>query len=198
MRHRRSYAALQLAAVAAVSVLVGHWAAYVLAVPDAGLRDTILLDTGHAYWLLGVKLALLLGVVSVAAGGFDALRRGLARSSGADGWRPTQALLALALIQVGSFTALEISERVVAGEPLTELWHHGIFPLGVVAQLVLAPAGAALLWWLGKTFERVARVTVVTRVARPGQRVVFLLPRLAAIAPVRDCWGAVVARGPPA
>jgi hypothetical protein len=164
---RRSFAPLQLAAVAIASVLVGHWIGYVVAVPDAGLRETILLDSGHAYWLLAVKCALLLGAASLAAGALDALRLGLSRAKPREGWSFRHALPALALIQVAAFTFLEVSERVIAGEPLGELMHHDVFAWGILAQLLIAPVGALVLAWLGRALRRV--VTAVAR-SRPVQR----------------------------
>jgi hypothetical protein len=192
----RSYAALQLAAVAAVSVLVGHWAGYVVAVPDAGVRETVLLDSGHTYWMLAVKLALLLGVVSLAASGFDALRRGLVRAAAPDGWTPARALFALVTIQLGSFTILELSERTLAGEPLAELTHHNVFFWGLAAQLVVAPLGALLLGWLGRAVRRIVAIVALVHSAPPrAARVAW--PALAEHVPPRDWRGAFASRGPP-
>ena len=198
MRPGRSFAALQLAAVAAVSVLVGHWAGYLAAVPDAGLRETVLLDSGHAYWVLAVKLAMLLGVASLAASGFDAVRRGVGGAAAPEAWTLPRALVALLTIQLGSFTILEVSERVLAGEPLTDLVHHNVFAWGLLAQLLIAPLGALLLVWLGRALRRIVSL-VSSHAGLPIARATAVaLPSLARFVPARDWRGAFATRGPPA
>ena len=197
MPSRRSYAALQLASVAAAFVLVGHWIGYRVAVPDAHLRDAVLLSSGHAYWLFAVKCALVLGIASLAASAFDALRRSLHRAPEQPAWRARPAGLALVVIQVASFAALEVGERILASEPLAELFHHNVFLWGLVAQLAIAPLGALLLASLGRALSRVARAGGRARVIEPrGGSVAW--PALAPVVPSRDWRGAFAVRGPPA
>lgn len=188
---------MQLAAVAAVSVLVGHWVGYVVAVPHAGVRDTLLLNSGHTYWMLAVKLALLLGVASLAASGFDALRRGLSGAAGRAGWGLSRGIVALALTQVASFTMLEVGERMLAGEPLAGLVHHNVFFWGVAAQLFIAPLGGLVLTWLGRVFRRVAAIVAATRLPRPRATAINW-PSLDLYVPSPDWRGTYSTRGPPA
>lgn len=197
MVRRGSHAALQLSAVAAVAVLVGHWIGYVVAVPDARLRDTILLDSGHSYWLLAVKLSLLLGVASLVASGLDAVRRGLNAAGAPEGWRLTQAFASLAVIQVAAFTTLEVGERVLAGEPVAHLFHHHVFAWGVVAQLLIAPLGAILLAWWGRALRRVTARAASAR-PTPGRSTAVAWPNLQTFVSTRYRRGPVAVRGPPA
>jgi hypothetical protein len=194
----RSYAALQMAAVAAVCVLVGHWAGYFVAVPHANLRDAVLLESGHTYWVLAVKLAMLLGVVSLATGGLDALRRGLSGANAPDGWTLPRAITSLALIQVGTFSVLEVSERVLAGEGLADLFHHNVFAWGLLTQLLIAPIGGLLLSWLGRALSRVVTFVAALRRAQRRHAGVLARPVLAIYVPSRDWRGTYATRGPPA
>jgi hypothetical protein len=198
MSKTRSWAALQLATVAGVAVLVGHWLAYLVAVPHAGLRDELLLTSGHGYWLLAVKVALVLGTACLAASAADALRR---RTRGDDepaGWGALSALVALAVVQLCSFTVLEAGERVLAGEPWLQMLHHDVYAWGLVAQLALAPLGAAFLVLLTKTLRRVATISIAVAACRPRAAHALAVPDLPLYVPARDWRGVFSTRGPPA
>jgi hypothetical protein len=197
MERKRSYAALQLAAVATACVLFGHWAGYLVAVPDHGLRETILLNSGHAYWIFAVKCALVLGAAALAATGLDTVRRGLAGDDAPDGWSFAHALIALLLVQVGAFSLLEMGERVLVGEPLVQMLHHNVFVWGVVAQLAIAPLGALALAWLGRA---VRRVVAAIGGLRPGvtRSQAIPWPILPVRVSARDWRGTFAVRGPPA
>lgn len=193
---RRSFAGLQLAAVAAASVLLGHSAAYVAAVPNAGLRDTILLNSGHAYWMLGVKLALVLGGAALAASGMDALRRGIGRLDAPDGWRFSHALVALVLIQTAGFTLLEVSERILVGLPVGEMLQHDLFAWGIAVQLLIAPLGALALAWLGRALRRIVEHVRGRPFTAPRATQQFL-PTSPARVPAPVWRAPVCVRGPP-
>ena len=197
MRIWRSSAALQLAAVASISVLVGHWLAYLVAVPHAGLRDELLLTSGHGYWLLAVKAALVLGMATLAASGIDALRHRMAAGGESSGWSLTPAFVALIVVQLCSFTLLEAGERILAGEPWLRMLHHDVYAWGLVAQLLLAPLGAALLWLFTGALRRVATLQVSTPIPTP-RALVLSSPALPVFVPARDWRGAFATRGPPA
>src|SRR2546421_12729829 len=56
-----------LGPVGAVGMVLGHWIAYSLAAPRASVRTRLLASTGHAYWFLAVRVALVCALASVAA-----------------------------------------------------------------------------------------------------------------------------------
>jgi hypothetical protein len=195
MRIWRSSAALQLAAVASVAVLVGHWLAYLVAVPHASLRDELLLTSGHGYWLLAVKAALVLGTAALAGSGIDALRR--RRAEDVPGWSWRGAAASLIVVQLCSFTLLEAGERMLAGEPWQAMLHHDVYAWGLAAQLLIAPLGAGLLTLLARALRHVATLSIATALPAPRRVVVVTAPALPAFVGRRDWRGAFSTRGPP-
>ena len=177
-------------------MLVGHWLAYQVAVPHAGLRDELLLTSGHGYWLLAVKAALVLGAAALAAGAIDALRT---RVSGEEipGWTVRPALVALLVVQLCSFTLLEAGERILAGEPWLQMLHHNVYVWGLLAQLLLAPLGAGLLSFFTRALRRIATISI-TSAPRLRTVVAVAAPDLTVFVPARDWRGAFSTRGPPA
>jgi hypothetical protein len=197
MRAWRSCAALQLSAVAGVAVLVAHWAAYLVAVPHAGLRDELLLTSGHGYWLLAVKASLVLGTAALVASAIDALRR-RARPDDAPGWTWRGALISLVVVQLCAFTLLEVGERMLAGEPWLTMLHHDVYAWGLLAQLLIAPVGAALLALAARALRNVAGIRVSIAAAAPRRSLAVALPAAPAYLPPRDWCGTFSTRGPPA
>jgi hypothetical protein len=169
VRNRSAFRGLPLGGTAAVGVLLGHWLAYTVAFPAAG-RQAVLAETGHAYWLSAVRIAVVLLVVGLAV-----VVGRLARPATADSPRVPYAAMArrLAGVQVGAFAAMELVERLVTGAPLAHLVDHQVFFLGLAAQVVVACAGALLLLWFGRTAE-----AVVATLRRDGP-----LPRPASASP---------------
>jgi hypothetical protein len=197
MRAWRSSAALQLAAVASVSVLIGHWLAYMAAVPHAGLRDELLLTSGHGYWLLAVKASLVLGAAALAGAAVDAVRR--RRAGGVPAWSARSALFSLVVVQLCAFSLLEAGERILAGEPWQTMLHHDVYAWGLLAQLLIAPLGAAFLALLARALRAVADLParLAVRVS-PGRATLVALPGVADYVAPRDWRGAFSTRGPPA
>jgi hypothetical protein len=140
MMPRRAAHRIQLIGLAAAGTLIGHWLAYLIAVQNASVRDAILMDTGHSYLTLAVKLAFI--ATTVAFLSLLSPSRLLSTAFVPTWWTLA---VSLGLIQSGAFTAMEITERLVAGVPIAEMMAHGIFLLGIVVQLGLA-AGLSLLW----------------------------------------------------
>ena len=196
MRVWRSSVALQLAAVASVSVLVGHWLAYLVAVPHASLRDELLLTSGHGYWLLAVKASLVLGVAALAGSAIDALRR--RRAADVPQWRAGSALACLAVVQLCAFTLLEAGERLLAGEPWQAMLHHNVYVWGVLAQLLIVPLGAAFLVLLTRTLRRVAALSPAKVLIGALRSTLVAIPVLDGFVASRDWRGAFATRGPPA
>jgi hypothetical protein len=194
MSRRRPIGWFTLAGTASGGVILGHWLAYVAAVPGPAARARILSATGHGYWLGAVKVAGVLAVASVGATFVGHLSRRLR-----DEWTEPRSLFGLTLplagLQVAAFTVLEVVERLVAGAPLGGALHHGLFLLGVAVQVLVAAAGAMLLLWLGRSTERIDGLVRSPRFAKPVLR--GLLPQAVSIAPIGVESGAAGLRGPP-
>ena len=116
MDDRRALRGLPLAGMAMAGVVLGHWLGYGLAVPDPHLRDEILAQSGHGYWILAIKAAVVLGFVSL---GTVLIRHlsGRLRGEHPEGDRPASLAARLAVVQITSFVALEVTERIGAGDP---------------------------------------------------------------------------------
>ncbi|TMK96426.1 MAG: hypothetical protein E6G40_11905 [Actinobacteria bacterium] len=174
--------------MAAAGVVLGHWLTYVFAVPDAQVRTEILAASGHSYWLLAIKAAVVLTVFLRHLG---AATRG----------EPTVAdrLIALAarlsIAQLVAFTAMEVAERIAAGTPVAAMFGHHLFVLGLAVQIVVAFAGAFFLLWFGRAAARICQAITArspSRAAALGAR-----PSLLLVRPVPVLAGAGGVRGPP-
>src|ERR1051325_2842544 len=194
INRRRPIGLFTLAATASGGVILGHWLAYVAAVPAPALRARILSATGHGYWLGAVRLGVVLGVASLGAVFAGQLSRRLR-----DEWAEPRSLVALTLplaaIQVAGFTAMEFLERLMAGAPLAGAFHHGLFVLGLAVQVLVAAAGALLLLWLSRSGERLDAIVRSARVRQPVFR--GLAPQVVAMLPVDAQSGAAGVRDPP-
>jgi hypothetical protein len=152
VRQRRSTSGLAWVGVATATLLLGHWAGYVLAYRQVRLRDIVLTQTGHSYLASVGKLAFVLLFLALAWLVSAACGRGT-------GTRPPARFLPVAAglitIQLVGFSALEIVERIVAGAPVAEMFGHYTFVLGLFMQVVTALLGASIVLWLARTVTRV-------------------------------------------
>jgi hypothetical protein len=125
--------------VAVGGVLAGHWLTYRLVAPTAHARASLLEGSGHGYLGYANDLALVLALTAMA-GIF------LGRLTRRDGTELGRRPLAIRLVafQIGVFAAMETLERLTAGTSLTELFHHGLLPLGLGIQALVA-LGVALV-----------------------------------------------------
>ena len=134
--------AFRLAATAASGVLAGHFLGYRLVFPGSPQRHAALVETGHGYFPIAIRIVAMLAVVAAAA----TFARGYARAH-ANGEAPPSSratALRLAVLQVGAFVGLEFVERIVTGVP----FHHFLLPVlivGALAQVAIAALGAALI-----------------------------------------------------
>lgn len=165
MRERRALRGLPLAGMAGAGVLVGHWLAYMVALPNDHLRAEVLTGAGHAYWPVAIKA----GVTLVIAG-LGALTLRLAAGDPEEDQGPTRLFLSLAwrlgVAQLLAFTVLEISERLAVGAPIADLWQHHLIILGLAAQLAVALVGSLLLVAFSRAVVRVL-AALRTKLARP-------------------------------
>jgi hypothetical protein len=115
----------------------GHYLSYWFVAPDSHHREDLLAATGHAgespFVILSIS-ALLAACIAVLGG------RVPKRLTGAI---PT--FVRLAAMQTLAFLALETFERIIEGTPLIEAAREPVLWLGIVAQLVVAGGGTALL-----------------------------------------------------
>ena len=148
--------------MASAGVILGHWLAYLLAVPQAEERAQVLAASGHGYWLIAVKLAVVLGLASlgaVVAGRLSARLHGEAA--------PRESLLGLAVplaaTQVVAFAAMEVVERLLAGVSVAGMFQNHVVFFGIAVQVVLALAGALVLLGFGRGAARVIAVVLAAR-----------------------------------
>ena len=180
--------------MAGAGVVLGHWLTYVFAVPDAQLRTEILAASGHSYWLLAIKAAVVLGVVSL--GSLFVRHLGAATRG-----EPTVADRVIALaarlsfVQLVAFTAMEVVERIAAGAPVAAMFGHHLFVLGLAVQIVVAFAGAFVLLWFGRATARICQTLTARSPSRPAVFRAWPSPMLARPVPVLAGAGGV--RGPP-
>ena len=181
--------------MAIAGVVLGHWLAYTIAIPEQRLRVEVLTQSGHGYWVLAVKVAMVVGLTSL---GTVLLRHFNWRARGETSHTEPVFLLAarLAVLQVLAFTAIEVTERLAAGSPVGSLFSHHLFLFGVALQLLVACVGAVVLLWFARAADRICELVLsvwrrrigAARLAEPTRRV--LLPA----GPLR---GAAGLRGPP-
>jgi len=159
-RVRRS---LHLVGPAVAGIVLGHWLTYVLAIPDPGHRAEILAGSGHSYWLLAVKAAVVVGLVGVGCVIADQIRlaRGGSRPPESHRSAPGRTLertaLRLATLQILGFTAMEVTERLAAREPVGAMFVHHLFVMGLGVQILVAWGVALFLLWVRKTTIRIVR-----------------------------------------
>ena len=147
--------ALRLAGTAAAGVLAGHFVGYRLVFPGSPQRHAVLVETGHGYFPLAIRVVAMLAVIAGAA----TLAKGYARarSEGAPLPDHRATALRLALLQVSAFVGLEFVERIVSGVP----FHHFLLPVvivGAVSQIAIAGVGTALLAALYRAGGAIARL----------------------------------------
>lgn len=146
--------AFRLAVTAAIGVLAGHFVGYRLVFPGSPQRHAALVETGHGYLPLAIRVVAMLAVVAAAA----TFARGYARAheNGEAPPTPRATSLRLAVLQVLAFVGLEFVERIVTGVP----FHHFLLPVlivGALAQVAIAALGAVLIAALYRTGVAIGR-----------------------------------------
>jgi hypothetical protein len=194
MHGRRTVGGFPLAGTAVGGVVLAHWLAYFLAIPAAHLRAEVLAASGHSYWVLAIKLAVVLGLAAFGTMFLQHVGRPARWEPGQETFSPIAARLIF--LQVAAFVAMEVTERLVVGAPVAHLFHHRIFLMGLALQVIVSAAGALLLVWFARAAERVAEAVGSPRLPRPSavQTVRIEIQTISALDPVR---GGVGLRGPP-
>lgn len=191
MREHRRTQGLPIFTSAVLGLVAGHGIAYLIAIPDAQRRASLLRNTGHAYLPLLVEIGLILAVAGAASFVMSALG---SRSRIREG-SVTRTAVRLGAFQAGAFVILEVVERLITHMPLHGLVSDHLLGVGVVAQLGVAVVGALVLRAMARTAARLASVMVAPRTPRPSGLIRIPFVRTLGLRPV--LVGAVGVRGPP-
>lgn len=184
---------LPLFGFAVAGLLAGHAASYALAVPDAHHRDLVLRETGHGYLPAAGEAALVLALAGVVA----LVVRSWSGRGRLDGVRLGSLARSLATVQVLAFAGQELLERLAAGAPLGGLLDEHVLVVGVLVQVSVALAGAAILHWLARTSARLVTV-VASRASLPRPApAIAPFPLDPVRPPTRTLATARAGRGPP-
>jgi hypothetical protein len=138
-------------------LLLGHAVSYILVIPDPDHRDLILRDTGHGYlpgFNKAAMILLLVAVATVLVRAWSWHARSRRRTDRPERFCTLAATLAA--VQTGAFVGQEVLERLATGSPVGDLAHDHLLTTGILVQLTLALAGAAILWWLARASGRIA------------------------------------------
>jgi hypothetical protein len=142
------------AGAAVAGAVLGHLLTYVVAFVNAATRHSVLEETGHSYWSFASAAAVLLGVSSAA---LVVVRRLGSPEDGGGEKTLLRSASRLAAVQLLLFACIEIAERLVDGAPVRGLLNHGLVPLGLAIQILVAFGLALLLRGLASAAELLAR-----------------------------------------
>jgi cytochrome bd-type quinol oxidase subunit 2 len=184
---------LLLAGAAAAGVILAHAAAFLIAEPHSHAREELLASTGHRYWALTITVALAILVGGLYSLVMSRIRAARPLSPGA---MFLESAPRLALLQVVGFVLLESIERLSVGHPLSELFTEPVVVIGVVAQILVATLGAAVLALLSRAVDA---IVAVLRRPEAGTRRVLSLAPTGTHRPVKAlvAVGGRTVRGPP-
>ncbi len=173
--------------LAAAGTVLGHWLAYLIAIPATPTRAGVLSRSGHGYWLLAVQVGMALAAIGLALLAVRRLRTRAPQPS------TTFAFHRLVLYQASLFVGVEIVERLIVGVPMSQLFGHDVLVLGLLVQVVVAALGARFLGWFERTVDRIAEVfrrraprLPRVRIPPPRTHPVRLVPVLAGAAGLRS------------
>ena len=148
---------LLLGGMAAAGVVAAHLLAYLFAVPDPHHRAAVLESTGHHNWTYVSALAfglLVAGLLKYIVGSFKR-GAGSQASYGSVAWK-------LVVLQLSGFVGIELLERASAAHSTLGLFSEPAIQLGLLLQVVVALAGAAVVLLLARAIR-----SVLTRWVRP-------------------------------
>jgi hypothetical protein len=173
-----------------IGVLGGHELTYAVLFPDAHGHDRVLAGSGHGWTsLLGPALLTSIAIVTALCL-MSVTSRGRMRHV---------RFTVLLVLQVGTFTGIEIGERVAAsGLTVDTLWHHlidhglaSILLVGAIIQVVTAWFGSAMSRVVAAVADRARRARARRRGAQPRRAI------LAACAYIPPSVLVPWSRGPP-
>jgi hypothetical protein len=193
--NRRWLARVCVGALGGLGIAFAHWAAYLIATPDAHAHQALLESTGHRYWpLAGAFLvALVVGTTGVSVS---------ARFGRASG-RPTsfaRAVAVLGTLQVFGFLLLEFGERLLfaAHHSAASLFTEPVVLLGMGLQAAVAIVAAFILRALLRVV-RFVRALLRSRVGEDRSSTPLWVPGSQVhLVPLAPGTGGFSLRGPPA
>jgi hypothetical protein len=181
-----------LIALGIAGAIAAHAIGYRLAHTDAHGRHLALMASGHAYWPFAIQFAVFGGLVALL--GHILLGAFRAHVS----FQTTEALtlgavfVRLSGIQVGTFLALEVGERLIAGSGLP--WGEVALWVGIPIQVLVAAVGALVLT---RAENLGARLGHAHRLPEPRRAFEALIPAGDQGLACREPRGELSARAPP-
>jgi len=191
VRSRRGVTAV-LACFTGTGLVGAHVVAYLIALPDAAVRATILRATGHGYF----SVAMVVATVAAIFGSFAPAALGFRRGETARvavRWR--YAAVRIALVQTAAFVVLGFAERAAANVPPVAMSPRLLF-VGIGVQVLVACLAAAVIAVICRVAALVRRAlsTGTVRVLRPALRFVHVFE---AALPQPALVGGFDSRAPP-
>ena len=199
MTKPRIFRGLPLLTGAAVGVFVGHTIAYLVVFPSAAERAREIADSGHGYWPDAIRLLVQFVAFSMATLAVRTLRE-RARASGELTDPPGELfrwlMIRLGALQAAGFIVMEVTERLVAGDPIRASLTPRLLLVGIGVQLLVAAAISLILIVISRVVEH---LTTLARApfGRASTPAMLFAPTLTPARQVRPpgAWGT---RGPPA
>lgn len=186
----------RLAALGTAGVVAGHTLAYIVLEPDGHHRASLLHETGHAYWHAALVVGLVAAAASITGHAFAQFRAVRRRGSAAESI--TRAGVRLGAFQLIMYGLMEAVERSVAHEPVTSMFSHHLFVIGVVFQIVVAILFVQVLRFVGRAAVAIAKKLAPAQPARRS-RVAARYPALAPLVCSLSAWSRPgPSRAPPA
>jgi hypothetical protein len=195
VKRRRSTSGVAITGAAAAALVLGHWAAYVLAYRQIRLRDAVLAQSGHSYLAPLGKLVFVLVFLCLANVLVEAVcERDASRNPPAS---LGSMVIRMTAIQVVGFSALEVVERLVARAPVIEMFGHYTYVLGVAMQAVTALVAALVIWLLARTAQGIRRLLSVNGSRHHSAHVLQRATSMFQVPLRRGLLSASGVRGPP-
>jgi hypothetical protein len=178
-------------AVASAAVIVGHHLAYLAAFPDPAQRNAAIVGAGHGYLGFLTDVAILLA-------GAGAASVFLSRLTRPGGRVPSLGRLSarLTTLQAVAFVTMEVAERVASGASVGSVFSHGLLPIGVGVQALVAVVAALLIRLTLSAADEIA-LRATAALTLPPRRVATLVPP-PLVLPALAHAGPFGARAPPA
>lgn len=176
----------RLACFGFAPMVLGHLAAFVIAVPDHHARRELLYSTGHSGFHVIVVFALAVGCLAVSQfvrQGFKTVRRG-----GSSWGLPS--VRSLVCLQAALYLVLEVTERAMSGG-LSGLLSERPFFIGLALQILTALLAILKLRAISLVVARLARTRGPSR-----RRIVSPRP-LSLLVEHERFYSMISRRGPP-
>ncbi len=183
-------------AAATAGVLGGHWLTYALTFGQPARREAELSATGHGYLRVAGVTALVLVLLALGSALMCALEARSDAAASPLAARLRRLFLRLWLLQIVTFSGVEVAERLAAGAPLRDIVLGRVLVVGLIVQALVAVVGALLLHVLHRAAAGLARILSSPRITSPPRVVpTFVVRRYGPHAAMLA--GGTGLRGPP-